>query len=195
MSRMGGGPPKENILFLLPIDEPKDALEKLRSKYPDYEFTFKHVDFSGKGGSEGSNPPASIYKDVTILVTLFTLPPHPKTDAPLLDFVQLFSAGSNQVQKHPIYTDTDIAISTSSGIHGPQISEWVIMTALVQAHKYKQLYELQKQRKWGKMGPQDSTYRTVADLVGKRLGVLGYGSIGRQTARVCKAMGKSCVDR
>ena len=41
----------------------------------------------------------------------------------------------------------------------------------------------------GKTG-QDDDYHNVDDMVGKRLGVLGYGSIGRQVARVSKAMGK-----
>lgn len=193
MPNMGGGPAKENVLFLLPVDEPKDSLAKFRSKYPDYDFTFKTVHFPGQGDDDDSAVPTSEFKDVTILVTLFSLPPNPKTDAPLLNFVQLFSAGSNQIQRHPIYTNTDVTISTSSGIHGPQIAEWVIMTALVQGHKYRQLYELQKQRKWGKKGSSDSTYRTVRDLVGQRLGVLGYGSIGRQVARVGKAMGMDVI--
>jgi len=190
MHNMGGGPQKENVLLLLPIDEPKDGLAKLRSTYPDYNFTFKRVGFGGQKEKEASDLLASIYKDVTILVTLFTFPSEPKADAPLLDFVQLFSAGSNQLQKHPLYTDSDVTIATSSGIHGPQIAEWVIMTALVQAHKYKQLYDLQRQKKWGHKISENSTYRTVRDLVGQRIGVLGYGSIGRQVARVGKAMGE-----
>jgi len=33
----------------------------------------------------------------------------------------------------------------------------------------------------------------LSDLVGQRLGVLGYGSIGRQAARICKAMGMDVI--
>lgn len=111
---------------------------------------------------------------------------------PKLDFVQLASAGSNWMEKNPIYTDTDVTISTASGIHGPQIAEWVVMTALVHSHKYKQLYELQKQHEWGKKS-FDSDYHSVRDKVGQRLGVLGYGSIGRQVGRVARAMGMDVV--
>lgn len=64
------------------------------------------------------------------------------------------------------------------------------MTALVQTHNYNKLHELQKQRKWG--GGKDS-FRNVRDMVGRRLGVLGYGSIGRQVGRVAKAMGMDVV--
>lgn len=128
---------------------------------------------------------------MTLCSTLSALPKTP-SEAPHLELIQLFSAGSNQIQKHPVYTDSDITITTSSGIHGPQIAEWVIMTALVQSHKYNQLYELQKEHKWGKTGTSDD-YHTVRDMVGRRLGVLGYGSIGRQVGRVAKAMGMDVI--
>lgn len=134
-----------------------------------------------------------LWKDVTILVTLRALP-QKLSDAPHLELVQLFSAGSNQIADTPLFKETDIPIATSSGVHGPQIAEWVIMTYLVHSHKYKQLYELQKEKKWGKTS-STSDYHSVRDAVGLRLGVLGYGSIGRQVARVGKAMGQSSCQK
>ena len=44
---------------------------------------------------------------------------------------------------------------------------------------------------WNKEG--SGRFHTVHDNVGLRLGVLGYGSIGRQTARVAKAMGMDVI--
>lgn len=128
---------------------------------------------------------------MTILVTLFTLPQKP-SEAPHLQLVQLFSAGSNHIANHPIYKDTDIPIATVSGVHGPQIAEWVILTYLSHSHKFKALVELQKEKKWGKTGDA-SEYRNVRDAVGLRLGVLGYGSIGRQVAHVGKALGETTL--
>lgn len=106
--------------------------------------------------------------------------------------MQLLSAGSNQIQNNPIYTESDIPIATSTGVHGPQIAEWVIFTALVQSHDYKRLYECQKEHVWGRDIENDS-YNTVRDRAGLRLGVLGYGSIGRQVGRVAKAMGMTVL--
>lgn len=187
---MGGGQPKDHVLLTLPFEEPPDLLKQFRSKYPDINFSFKDVSHLRKQGANTSDIPQSIYKDVTVLVSLFTFPENPKADAPLLDYVQLFSAGSNQVHKHPIFTDTDISICTASGIHGPQIAEWVIMTQLVQTHKYNVLHDLQKKHQWGvQEDTHKGTFFKVKDNVGQRLGVLGYGSIGRQAARVGKAMG------
>ena len=66
------------------------------------------------------------------------------------------------------------------------------MTTLVASHKYNSLHEWQRIHKWGPKGPE-SRLRTVRDNVGLRFGVLGYGSIGRQTARVAKAMGMDVI--
>lgn len=55
-------------------------------------------------------------------------------------------------------------------------------------HAYNPLYEQQKIQKW-----DASVGRGVVDLVGQRLGVLGYGSIGRQAANVAKALGMDVI--
>lgn len=64
---------------------------------------------------------AEKFADKTVLVTFMGLPKKLE-DAPKLKWLHLLSAGSNHIQKHPIYTDSDITITTSSGIHGPQVS-------------------------------------------------------------------------
>lgn len=56
------------------------------------------------------------------------------------------------------------------------ISEWVVLQMLSWSHRQKLLLEWMRERKWG--GHGELGQRT--DWVGKRLGVLGYGSIGRQ---------------
>ncbi|KAK5131290.1 hypothetical protein LTR08_001129 [Meristemomyces frigidus] len=188
---MGGGPFKEHLLCLLPAPESKEILDGLRKKFPNIEITYRQVSMTSDAEEQIKALPEGIWKDVTILYTLFSFPEKP-SDAPKLKLVQLISAGSNQVQKHPIYTETNVAITTSSGIHGPQIAEWCVMTALVQSHKYNSLHDLQKEHKWGKSGGK-TDYHDVRDMVGRRLGVLGYGSIGRQVGRVAKAMGMDVV--
>ena len=66
------------------------------------------------------------------------------------------------------------------------------MTTLVASHKYHTLHDWQRSHKWGNKGPE-SRLRTISDNVGLRFGVLGYGSIGRQTARVAQAMGMDVI--
>ncbi|GAB7364110.1 hypothetical protein MBLNU230_g4662t1 [Neophaeotheca triangularis] len=187
---MGGGPAKDHLLCALPFPEPTDQINQLRKKFPEIDITYH------QSTESNPDPPASTWSRTTLLSTFATLPADPSTDSPNLSLVHLFSAGSNHIQSQPIYTATDIPITTSSGIHGPQIAEWVVMTALVQTHKYKMLYEMQKKHQWGKVGPRGASltsFKDVRDMVGRRLGVLGYGSIGRQVGRVAKAMGMDVV--
>lgn len=107
-------------------------------------------------------------------MTAAALPAGP-ADCPNLDLIQFMSAGINHIQKHPIYTQSDIPLATASGIHGPPIAEWVLLTTLLRSHSFERFYEAQKEHKWLKYG--DDKPR---DLVGQRIGILGYGSIGRQ---------------
>ena len=96
-----------------------------------------------------------------------------------LKFIQLTSAGVNHLASHPIFTETDIPILTTSGIHGPPISEWVALQILADGHLQRQMYKWQDERHWGKV-TGNSTDFSLRDGVGRRVGILGYGSIGRQ---------------
>jgi len=105
-----------------------------------------------------------------------TLPRSPEL-VPNLKFIHFFSAGTNHVVNTPIYKNSNIPLTTSSGVHGPQIAEWVVMQILANAHHEKLLVKWQKEHKWG-------THQEIGEIrdgVGQRLGVLGYGSIGRQS--------------
>ena len=192
---MGGGPEKDIILVLLPFPEAgaEPLVSKLRKHHPQLEIRYKQSPYrpGGRKAADDVAPDAAIYKDITILFTLGVLP-NTLSAAPHLDYIQLLSAGSNAVESSPFYTDTDVTIATASGIHGPQIAECVIMTTLVHSHKYKALYELQKRHEWGTKVPS-SNLRSVRDQVGRRLGVLGYGSIGRQVGRVARALGMDVI--
>lgn len=189
---MGGGPatpppsgdsstPQEELLFLLPYPEPKELIDRIRKHFPKLKVTYQQP---------AKDVPASTFANATILCTFGSLPQDPKNDAPKLELVHFPSAGTNHVADKPIYTNSDVTLTTSSGVHGPQIAEWVVMTALVQNHKYNMLHDLQKEKKWGKENMSKELNQS-RDMVGQRVGILGYGSIGRQVARVAQAFGSS----
>jgi phosphoglycerate dehydrogenase-like enzyme len=123
---------------------------------------------------------ADPWEEATVLYTASTLPTDPRL-APNLKFIQFFSAGTDHVVNEPVYQDSDILLTTSSGIHGPQIAEWVVMEILSHSHREKTLIRWQQEHKWGSRRELEQDHSSVKDCVGQRLGVLGYGSIGRQS--------------
>jgi len=189
---MGGGPPtptsengsskdQEELLIFGFAAEPRDSTDRIRKRFPKLKVVYQQPP---------KELPSSAFANATILCTFNTLPQHPAKDAPKLELVHFLSAGTNHVADKPIYTDSDVTLTTSSGVHGPQISEWCIMTALVLGHKYNMLHDLQKKSQWGKEEVRKELNESQ-DMVGQRVGVLGYGSIGRQLGRTAKAMGMS----
>ncbi|KAL9043565.1 MAG: hypothetical protein Q9214_003253 [Letrouitia sp. 1 TL-2023] len=194
---MGGGPPtplEEHLLVLLPFPEPTAIFDRIRKNHPNVKITFRQILFTITPWNAATAVPPSLYNTATILVTLSALPPSP-ADCPHLKLIHFTSAGTNHVAQHPIYTDTDIPLTTSSGIHGPQMSEWVVMTALAHSHHYSLLHTWQQKHVWRNTGSSRELafLRHLHDKVGQRLAVLGYGSIGRQVARVAKAMGADVI--
>lgn len=191
---MGGGNSNVDLRGLLTIIQPVELssalLDPIRHKFPNLEIEQHTASPPSSTNENNSTIAASIFTRTTILYTLFTLPANPAADAPNLRWVHFSSAGSDVFVQHPIYTDSDAILTTSSGVHGPQIGEWVMMTALVQSHAYNTLRGLQQKHDWN---PKARYLHATRDMVGQRVGILGYGSIGRQVARLVQAMGSTVL--
>ncbi|GME45434.1 uncharacterized protein LDX57_005103 [Neofusicoccum parvum] len=129
--------------------------------------------------------PVETWKNVTVLFTWKLFPT--REIAPNLQYVQLLSAGCNQIMGLPLFEDTDISFCTSNGVHPfrPQIAEWVFSTFLAFQHHIPEHLDNQRLSKW--VDPE--TDEDTEDAVGLRVGILGYGCIGRQCANVAKAFG------
>ena len=63
------------------------------------------------------------------------------------------------------------------------------MTLLASSHNYNLLHSWQRAAHWEHYNSSSKQLWKTRDSVGQTLGILGYGSIGRQVARVGKAMG------
>ncbi|QSZ28534.1 hypothetical protein DSL72_003032 [Monilinia vaccinii-corymbosi] len=181
--------PREHILCLLPLPEDPKILNSLRRKY-NVELTYKQTAYGagGDGALQLSEISDETWLNTTILVTLWALPPSTEL-AKNLKLIHLITAGTENVSNTPVWNETSIPITNSSGVHGPPISEWVILQILSHSHKEKMMAAWQKKRVWGNY----KELGALRDCVGQRLGVLGYGAIGRQVARICKAMGMDVI--
>lgn len=173
------------LLVALPSEISEHSISSLHSKFPHLEIKTVKTSLLPKQDEIKEKISADLWKQVTILVTFGAFPAH-ASDAPKLELVHLASAGGEQVYESDIWKSSNLSITTSNGIHGPQISEWIIMTGLAHARHLRKWYDLQKQHQFKNEigeGPP------VRDQTGRRMGILGYGSIGRQVGRLAKALG------
>ena len=115
----------------------------------------------------------------------FRVPQDIATRAPALKWIQLLSAGADHVPAGPL-TGSAISITTASGIHATPIAEYTIASMLAYAHRIHLAIRAQVRREWMRSG---AFMAGVDDIRGQTLGIIGYGSIGRETARLAAAFG------
>jgi phosphoglycerate dehydrogenase-like enzyme len=151
-------------------------IERLRAVSPDLEITQKSV-----REDWDRMDTASLFDGDEEILYCF-MPPRDLSVAPRLKWVQLHSAGINHLTGHPIL-QSDICVTTSSGIHAVPIGEFAITLMLALARRVPRMVRMQDRGEW----PRDR-WRTFlgTELRGKTLGIVGYGSIGRETARIAK---------
>ncbi len=113
-------------------------------------------------------------------------PPRDLARAPNLKWTQLHLAGVNGLHDHPIYASSAISLTTTSGVHAATIAEYALTVLLALAHRVPRMVEWQARGTW----PPDAERWPLfvpTEVRGATLGIVGYGSIGRELARIAKA--------
>jgi phosphoglycerate dehydrogenase-like enzyme len=111
--------------------------------------------------------------------------PRDPSRAPNLKWVQVHMAGVNGLADHPIYANRAIALTTASGVHAATVAEYAITVLLALAHRLPRMVEWREKGGW----PPDAERWPLfvpSPVRGATLGVIGYGSIGRELARIAK---------
>ncbi len=132
--------------------------------------------------------PDSAWANAEVLYTGATLPE--PAQAPRLRWIQLQSAGMEHVLDRAIVRAEDVEVTSTSGIHATPIAEYCLAMMLAFAYRLPQMLALQARAEW----PEDR-YRIFAprSLRGQTLGIVGYGSIGRELGRMAAALGMVVV--
>jgi phosphoglycerate dehydrogenase-like enzyme len=129
-----------------------------------------------------------------VLYTARTFPSPAQT--PRLRWIQLHSAGLDDLIKEPIIQAQDVEVTTASGIHAVQMSEYCLAMMLAFTYRIPRMLALQAKAEWpakrnGMPNPDDVF--APRELRGQTLGVVGYGSIGRELARIADTMGMTVL--
>lgn len=98
-----------------------------------------------------------------------------------LKAVQLTSAGYDRVPVS-LFAQKGIAIFNAKGVYSIPMAEWAVLKALEICKDSRFFYKNQEQRLWKKN-------RTLTELYGKTVLIVGVGSIGRECAKRFKAFG------
>lgn len=163
-----------HVLLTLPFPDP--LLERLRTLSPDiriHQHTARTAD----------ELPQDLLPDIEILYTLTCLPL--PEQAPSLRWVQFHLAGIDHVQDHPLLR-SEVALTTLSGAAAPQMGEFILTCLLALGHRLPRMTRDQYAKQWAEN--RFERFRPV-ELRGNTVGILGYGSVGREVARLCRAFG------
>jgi phosphoglycerate dehydrogenase-like enzyme len=125
-----------------------------------------------------------LWKRIEVLYTARILPT--PDQAPRLRWIQFHSAGLDHVLTSPIVSKPEVKVTTASGTMASQVAEYILTMLLGLGHHLPELISLQRRAEW----PRDRWERfSPRELRGSTVGIVGYGSIGRQLARLLQPFG------
>ena len=138
---------------------------------------------------QGNDVPSRVWKNAEVLYTTNVLPP-PGTET-RLKWVQSHFAGVDSLltntflKEHP-----DLVLTSTSGIHATNMAEYVLGMILAFGHHIPEMLEDQRSQEWS----EERFQRFMPlELRGSTVGILGYGSIGREVTRLCKTLGATVL--
>lgn len=164
-----------NVLITLPF--PEILISSLQKISPRLEITVQEA-------TKPHEIPDDIWEKTEVLYTNYVLPT--ADQAPELRWIQFHWAGIDHILDDPILVKPDLVSTSLSGASASQVAEYIMMMLLALGHHLPKLVAHQNQHEWSSerwevFRPQELRQSTV--------GIVGYGSIGRQLARVLHPFG------
>lgn len=164
-----------HVLITLPFDE--RMVEKLNLVSP-------RIKISVIPTNKVEDIPAEQWQKTEVIYTNRVLPA--SGIAPRLKWVQFHWAGIDHVADLPLLKSSEITTTTLSGAACSQVAEYILMMILSLGHRLPEMYSAQRRVEW----PRDRWERfSPRELRESTVGIIGYGSIGRQAARLLHAFG------
>ena len=162
---------KRHILVTAPIPDP--LLDRMAAVAPDLVIERDSL-------PQGAWPESRVTEAEIHYTTTRILTPE---QSPNLRWVQSHWAGIDSLVGTPVW-ERDVLLTTTSGIPAPNIGQYVVAPILAGAHRVPRWLRAQRDGRW----PQGRWETFVPDeLAGRTLGIMGYGSLGREIARLARA--------
>jgi len=167
------------VLITMPF--PENLVTRLSEVSPRLKFTVAKANKPEEISTE-------TWARVEVLYTARVLPA-PEL-APNLRWIQFHWAGVDHIVNEPLLRKPDLVATTLSGAAVSQVAEYILMMLLALGHHIPELVSYQKRAEW----PRDRWERFIpVELRGSAVGIVGYGSIGRQIARLLASFGATVL--
>jgi len=139
-----------------------------------------NVSFAEGDSDDARALPPELIRPVDIL--LCTFPPTNLDEMSRLKLIQVTSAGYQQLSGLKL-VEKGIQACNGLGEFDVPIAEWVISMMVNLGRDLRGMIRNQEAGQWERLP------RFETEIRGRTLGIWGYGGIGRETARIAKAMG------
>ncbi len=171
-------PVTDTVRLLVTVRFEEAILEHLRA-------VSERVELLYHPAQQLSDVPEDVWAGAEVLYTDGLLPE--PAFAPHLRWVHIHTAGVDHVLGHPLFSDENIVFTNTSGIHTTNIAEYVFMMMLAFGHRLPTLFAYQREKRWP--DEEHNAALLPLELRGSTLGIVGYGSIGREIAHVAQVFG------
>lgn len=168
-----------DVLITIPFSE--QEIQTLRDVSPRLRLTLIMA-------REPGDIPKEVWARTEILYTDQILPA--PDQVPALRWLQFHWAGVDFAANLPLLKKPDLMVTTLSGAAAPQMAEFAVGMLLSLGHRMPELNAHQARSEW----PRDRWERfRPQEMRNSTVGIVGYGSIGREIARLLKAFGATIL--
>jgi len=168
-----------DVLITLPFQE--RLISRLREVSPRLRIMVQKA-------SKAEDISPEVWSRIEVLYTHRVLPS--EEIAPRLRWIQFHWAGVDHLINEPILRKSGLIATTLSGAAASQVAEYVVMMLLTLGHHLPEMIACQKRAEW----PKDRWERfSPRELRHSTVGIVGYGSIGRQVARLLVNFGATVL--
>jgi len=163
---------RPNIEVLTTVPFPEAIMQRLKAVNPRIKVTL----FPAQAVED---VPPDLWNKVEVLYTDVLLPP--VNLVPNLRWVQFHYAGIDYVFDSQLALNPEIILTSMSGASAVQEGEYILMMLLSLGHRLPELLLNQSKQEW----PNDRWEKFIpTELTNSTLGLIGYGSIAREVARL-----------
>jgi phosphoglycerate dehydrogenase-like enzyme len=120
----------------------------------------------------------------------YTIPKDLVKRAPRLRWLHCMAAGLDYILKTGMFDEANIILTNVSGASAAMIGEYILMSMLLYSHQHHISIRAQMRHEWT---PISRFFNHADSLRGKTLGVIGYGAIGREAARLASAFAMQVI--